>query len=184
MKIQKNIIDSLNEVVKKEWREHLKTICFEFDADKNELSMVGTDAQVMVVHTIKVQPDDVDLCKKWFDGSAYYLPDTKEKTAYVEIFEQDGRLMFENYVMQKFDGQYPNWKCVVPTKDLEPATQYCGWNPDLIKKADKVMGNKKCTIMSERPLVQATESEYRAPHVWNRQIDDWKTTLVVMPMKI
>ena len=77
MLIETNIIKSAYSVIdKREIREHLKCVCFDYDADSCELAIVGTDAQCMIINKVKINSADADFCKKWFsDNTGYYITD-------------------------------------------------------------------------------------------------------------
>lgn len=174
---------------KKEYREHLRAICFDFDQDSKKLNIIGTNAQCMIINSVKIKDEDFDFCKKYFSDNSAYLIDDKvldPKQLLTEFTEIDNRLVCNGVLLVKLDMQYPNWRCIVPGIDLCQATAYCGWSPDLIKQVDKALGWKNQTIMTRIPRVNAKQDrEYLNPHRWDLEIyTDCDTTVLIMPMRI
>lgn len=174
---------------KKEFREHLKAVCFDFNQETKELNIIGTNGQCMIVNSVKIQDEDFDFCKKYFsDNSAYFIDDKvlDPKQLLTEFTEIDNRLVCNGVLLVKLDIPYPNWRCIVPEIDLCPASMYCGWNSDLIKQVDKALGWKHETIMTKLPRVNSKqEREYLNPHRWDLEIyTDCKTTVLIMPMRV
>ena len=190
MIIQTSILASCQGAIdKKDIRQHLRAICFDFDESTNKLSIVGTNAQIMIVNTIKVKDEnDIAFCKKHFtDNTAYFWDrDLNKKNLYSDFTEIDGQVVLNGTILTKLDTQYPNWKCVIPQKDLAPATKYCGFNCDLIKQIDKAMGWKHETIITKIPRVNSKdENEYLCPHRWDlNYFDDCDTIVLCMPMRL
>ena len=170
---------------KKDYREHLRAVCFDYDAEKNTLIIVGTNAQVMIVNTIAAP--DPDFCKKYFGNrQAYFFNDgtLDPKKPYTEFTEIDGKLVCNGAILVRWDGMYPNWKVCIPEKDLTQATKYCGFNSELVKQLDKALGWKD-TIMTRIPRVNTTDNEHLAPHRWDLNVfDNCDTIVVLMPMRL
>lgn len=176
---------------KNDFREALRALCFDYDANKRKLSICGTNAQCMIVNTITIDNDDDDaFCKKYFmDRSAYFINegilDAKEQP--ISTFDElDGRLILNGQLLVKFDSQYPNYNACIPHNNLTLASQYCAWNTDLIRQVDKAMGYKKGnSILDTRPLVNANEEkEYQNPHLWIIESDEITTQIVIMPLRL
>lgn len=173
---------------KKDIRIHLRAVLFDFDTETKRLSIVGTNAQCMIVNTFTVADEDVDFCKKHFMYEAYFINDLNadKKATYLTFNEIDGRLVCNGQILEKMDMRYPNWKAVVPTKDLVKAKAYCGWNSELIKQVDKALGWKE-TIMTKIPEVNKDEErEHLNPHKWTLYgvVPDTETVVMIMPMRI
>lgn len=190
MIIQTSILASCQGAIdKKDIRQHLRAICFDFNESTNELSIVGTNAQIMIVNTITIKdPNDIAFCKKHFtDNTAYFWDrELNKKNLYSDFTEIDGQLVLNGTILTKLDTQYPNWKCVVPQNDLAPATKYCGFNADLIKQIDKAIGWKHETIITKIPRVNSKdENEYLCPHRWDlHYFDNCDTIVLCMPMRL
>lgn len=175
----------------KDYRENLKHIWIEHDAENKVLTVVGTNAQEMIISKIKLtDPEQNAFCEKVFDvwHRGYKLPETVLKSkSHVLEFEQleSGQLLCDGGKVEIWDGTMPDYRQVIPKKELVGATQYCAFNPDLIKKVDKALGNKKSTIVDTRPLVSsADETEYLTPHLWNTADEqDFQQLVVVMPIR-
>ena len=95
-------------------------------------------------------------------------------------------MILNGQLLVKFDGQYPNYNACIPHNNLTPASQYCGWNTDLVRQVDKAMGYKKGnSILDTRPLVNANEEkEYQNPHLWIIESDEITTQIVIMPIRL
>lgn len=193
MLIQTKILTSAKGATdKKDIREHLRAVCFDFDTEKNRLTVVGTNAQCMIINTIAIKNDnDIAFCKKYFtDNQAYFFNDgvLDSKRPLTELTEIDNKLVCNGTILTKLDQTYPNWRAILPSKDLRPAQAYCGWSPDSIKQIDKALG-RKSTIMGDRPLVNDTEdahAESLSPHLWKLYgiIEDTETIVLCMPMRL
>lgn len=176
---------------KKDYREHLRAICFDFDEKSNKLSIIGTNAQIMIVNTIEIKNDnDITFCKKHFtDNQAYFFNDVvlNPKQPLTDFTEIDGKLVCNRTILTKLDTQYPNWKCVIPTMDLKPATVWCGFDPDLVRQIDKALGWKD-KIMCKMPVVNGNNDrndERLAPHRWDLNIyDNCDTIVLCLPMRL
>lgn len=190
MRILKKYIECVTAVTNpKDVREQLRAVCFDFDTDKNILNIVATDSQVLICYSLPVSDDDVGFCKKWFLHKAFIIPDllAKSKDVFADFVEIDGRLNVNGVFLQESSRDYPNWRPVIPTKNLALAKMYCGFNKDLIKKADKAFGcPKDSTVMLKRPQVNADDLivEHLNPHLWTETFDSVTKTLVVMPLRI
>lgn len=191
MLIHTNIITSAKGATdKKDIREHLKAVCFDFDESTNKLTIVGTNAQCLIANTITVKGDiDIAFCKKYFtDNQAYFFNDgvLDPKQPFTDFTEIDGKLVCNGTILTKLDQTYPNWRVIIPQKDLVPATKYCGWNADLIKQIDKAIGWKHDTIMTRVPVVNANnDQEQLSPHRWDLHEYDFCDTIVLcMPMRL
>ena len=191
MLIQTSILASCQGAIdKKDIRQHLRAICFDFDEKTNKLSIVGTNAQIMIVNTIEVENEnDIAFCKKHFtDNTAYFWDrELNKKNPYSDFTEIDGKLVCNGTILTKLDTQYPNWKCVIPQHDLVYATKYCGFNADFIKQIDKALGWKHQTIITRIPRVNAdNDQEWLAPHRWDLNIYDnnCETIVLCMPMRL
>lgn len=190
MLIGTNILNSCQGAIdKKDIRPHLRAICFDFDEKTNKLSIVGTNAQIMIVNTVDIKDAaDIAFCKKHFSDNAAYFWDRElnKKNITSEFSELDGQLVLNGTILTKLDTQYPNWKSVIPQHDLAPATKYCGFNPDFIKQIDKALGWKYQTIMTRVPQVNSKdEQEYLCAHRWDLNIyDDCDTIVLCMPLRL
>ena len=177
---------------KKDYRESLRHIMIEFDVEKQILTIVGTDAQVMIIKKKRIEnnatnPDLVEFCAKVFEeGKGYMLPETilKSKNPLVEFELLDGMLFCDGSKVSIFDGTMPNWKNVIPTDKLVPATYYCAFDPDFVKKIDKALGYKNNSIIDQRPFVSKSDStcasdEALARHLWIDG-DNWYSQMILL----
>lgn len=192
MLLQTKILASCQGAIdKKDYREHLRAICFDFDTESNKLTIVGTNAQIMIINTVQIKGDiDIAFCKKHFtDNQAYFFNDgvLNPKQPFTDFTEIDGKLVCNGTILTKLDQTYPNWRATIPTKDLKKASGYCGWNQDLIKQIDKALG-WKFKIMGYRPSVNGDltlNEESLAPHRWDLHEYDFCDTIVLcMPMRL
>ncbi len=197
MILDKSIFTSSMAVVDKSGiRPHLEYIAIEYDDETKMLSVVGTDAQVMIVNEVAIKdPVDQEFCKKHFSekNKGYKLPDTiltDKKNPFVIFGEVNGMLTCNDTIVSVFDGTYPNWQVVIPTKNLHKALYYCAFNPDYIKKINKAIGRKDYSgIAHDIPLVSVDENDPKgeslSPHRWNT-IDDYerKQTVILMPLRL
>ena len=192
MLLHTNIITSCKGATdKKDIREHLRAICFDFDAESNKLTIVGTNAQIAIINTVEIKGDiDVAFCKKHFtDNQAYFFNDgvLDSKKPFTEFTEIDGKLVCNGIILNKLDQTYPNWRAIIPTKNLKQATVWCGFDPDLVKQIDKALGWKN-KIMCKMPVVNGDNDrneERLAPHRWDLHEFDFCDTIVLcMPMRL
>lgn len=194
MLLDKSVFASSMAVVDKSGvRPHLEHITIEYDDETKMLSVVGTDAQVMIVNEVAIKdPIDQEFCKKHFSekNKGYMLPDlTDKKRTLVAFDEVNDMLTCNDTIVSVFDGTYPHWQAVVPTKNLHQALFYCGFNPDYIKKINKAVGKKGVGIAGDRPLVSVDENDPKgeslSPHRWNI-IDEQerKQTVILMPLRL
>ena len=194
MLLDKSVFASSMAVVDKSGvRPHLEYITIEYDDETKMLSVVGTDAQVMIVNEVAIKdPIDQEFCKKHFSekNKGYMLPDlTDKKRTLVAFGEVNDMLTCNDTIVSVFDGTYPHWRAVVPTKNLQQALFYCGFNPDYIKKINKAVGKKGFGVAGERPLVSVDKDDPKAeslsPHRWNI-IDNQerKQTVILMPLRL
>ena len=192
MKIETRIIQgSKGAIDRKDIREHLRAVCFDFDADCNKLSIIGTNAQVMIVNTIIIKDEsDITFCKKYFsDNSAYFFDNVvfDKRDIFAEFNEIDGQLACNGTILKRLEQSYPNWKCVVPHEKMKKASIYCGFNADLIKQIDKALG-WKFMIITHTPCVSGNldaNDERLSPHRWDLNIyDNCDTIVVCMPMRL
>lgn len=185
---------------KKEFREPLKGLCFEFDTikDKPVLHIVATDGVLMVCNTLKLRDNkDIEFCKKHFSNRLGIKIDRliidkliKGKDDTVELGYRDDFFILGT-ACEVYDN-YPMWHHIAwPGKDMKCAYRYCGFDKDVVARADKIIQNKAGnSIMLKWPMVLAEvydkPEEKLAPHYW---ITDWYdygyiTTLVIMPLRI
>ena len=191
MLIQTSILVSCQGAIdKKDIRPHLRAICFDFDEKTNKLSIVGTNAQIMIVNTIEVKDEnDIVFCKKHFtDNTAYFWDrELNKKNTYSDFTEIDGQVVLKGTILTKLNTQYPNWKCVIPSQNLKQATVWCGFDPDLVKQIDKALGWKD-KIMCKMPVVNGDNDrndERLAPHRWDLHIyDNCDTIVLCMPLRL
>lgn len=165
---------------KKDYREALRHIVIEYDAEKQVLTTMGTNTHIMIISKITVennstQPELTEFCKKVFEqGKGFLLPETvlKSKESLIEFELVDGRLLCNGGTVNIFDGIMPNWNAAVPKDNWTVAEHYCAFDPDLVKKIDKALGYKNKSIIDKIPFVSAAanadgaSSEALSPHIW------------------
>lgn len=187
MYINANIINSARGFIdKKDVRPHLRAVCFNYDEESGILSIVGTNAQIMIVNKVTIKPEYKDFCNKFFkDNKAYILESLNPKTNVYDFSELDNRLVCNGVLLTELDMVYPRWQAAIPEKDLVYASKYCGFNADFIKQIDKALGWKD-HLLTYYPLVNKDEeNEHQNPHRWDLEIfDDCKTIVIVMPYRI
>lgn len=183
-------------------REHLNGVSFDYDKDNRILTIVATNAQILLKHEIKITDDnDHEFCSNNFvkdNGVIIKIPKTITscKDFQLEIKRiGDNSFAIGSDLCEIVDLTYPNYKVVIPTKDLEPATKFALFNIEWLTVATKalkcVKGKNWHGILSERPKVQFNPNETPAeialcPHVWEMENlinNSTKTTVVIMPMR-
>ena len=191
MFIQKDILKAVKACAHDKYRPAFQAVCFDYDESNDKLTLVATDAQVMIVYSLPVKENDKDFYLKWFKGNrAYFIKDEHLPKTNVILFEEkDNKLFANGCAVDEFDGVYPNWQALQPKKGakMRPALNYCGFNKNLIKIADKAWGFKdENTIMMSRPNVIALDDEddKLLPHYWQHELDGIKKTLLLMPLRI
>lgn len=188
-KIPTHILKNVSACTNDKIRVALQATCFDFDEKKNELRIVATNAQVLIVYTMAIEQDDIEFCKKWFsDNHAYFIPQEvlKSKSNYVFCTEINGMIAMDGVILKELDVAYARWQAILPQNGTDKAHEYCGFDKDLVKIADKAWGfTGGNTIMKTRPdYVLGAGDEYLSPHIWK---DDWaaiKKTLIVMPLRL
>lgn len=171
---------------KDKYRRHLQGVCFDFDSENNILTMVGTDAQIMIITKTQItKSDDIELCKKHFNLKGYIIPDELLKIkGEIEITEKDGELRAGVYILQPVDGQYPNYRVVVPRGELEPVAGYRSFAVKLLQKANKAFGLKDPVMITDTPPMAAPGADFKSPVVWDSIDDKFNgCKIVLMPRR-
>lgn len=182
---------------KNNWREHLKNVLIEYDAESQTLTVAGTDAVVMIINRMRItDAESAAFLAKVFSESdqGYKLPATilKEKSLTIDLDLIDGRIVCNGTIVEKFNGTMPNFMNVVPKK-LAYAQYYTAFDPDYIKLINKAMGYKGAdSIIDRLPFVgqddqeEGAVHESQSVHAWKVQdtMDDIDTLILLMPRKI
>ena len=190
MYLDKNILKNTRVLCNDKRRLHLQAVGFDYNEEKSLLSIVATNAQVMIVTELDIErEEDRAFCKKYFLGNqGYFITEAmikKEKSPFCVLEEDEGQLLIDGIPAKKLDGAYVNWRVILPKNELKLAAAYCGFDKDLIKLADKAWGHKKGTIMEKRPFVNAdTTKEHEDIHYWIKKYTTGKKILLLMPMRI
>lgn len=185
--ILKQCYDMATYKITKGLRPHVECIFIKYDKDNTRLTMVGTDANIMLVAEQYIIGDDERqfYADNFANGvSLAPLDEYKPKTTgdfgtiakQGELFIIDGK-----HVFKALDSKYPNYNAVIPTCTKEPSF-YAVFKPSFIAKADYVLGFKKQSIIETIPMMDNP----RSPAVWllDNNAKGLKKTLIIMPMNV
>lgn len=190
MLLDKNILNNTIVLCNDKHRQHLQAVGFDYNEEKKQLSIVATNAQVMIATILDIESeDDQSFCKKCFLGNKGYFIQAnilkKEKSPFCVLEERGGQLLIDGQEIKALDGRYVNWRAILPKNELKLATAYCGFDKDLVKLADRAWGLKSGTIIERRPFVNAdTPKEHEGIHYWINRSKTDKKILAIMPMRI